>query len=60
MAFLFGNDSKLDENLHPGVNLIYMSGYLDYDKGDGEFLEGVFPFRSRSHAGPWSTKFTKR
>jgi len=34
--------SKRLKNLHPGMNVIYMSGYLEYDKGDGEFLEDDF------------------
>jgi two-component system, cell cycle sensor histidine kinase and response regulator CckA len=34
--------TKRVREIRPGVKVIYMSGYLDYEKGNGEFLEDGF------------------
>lgn len=42
--------AKQLKHFRPETKIVYMSGYLDYDKGDGEFLEeGFFLQKPFSH-----------
>lgn len=34
--------AKRLKDLRPGVKIVYMSGYLEFDRGAAEFLEGGF------------------